>query len=141
MVSLSLDSYFSFHSNIVTGPVKSLGLSFFIDMGSLLSKASFEEQGLALLENRVHGATKSAYLVNVNYVAWAHLRATDFAGMSGPMSKHLIKRQEEYERNIIAALNHITVLDPQTFPLFQALLTGVSSQCVSRVSRIARRNG
>ncbi|KAF3005243.1 hypothetical protein E8E14_004419 [Neopestalotiopsis sp. 37M] len=109
---------------ITNGPVKSLGLSFFIDMGSLLSKASFEEQGLALLENRVHGATKSAYMVNVNYVAWAHLRATDFAGMSGPMSKHLIKRQDEYERNIIAALNHITVLDPQTFPLFQALLTG-----------------
>lgn len=45
------------------------------------------------------------------------------------MNNQLTKRQRRYERNILGSLNHISVLDPPSFSLFQALLTGVRILC------------
>lgn len=102
-----------------------MGLSFFLDMGSLISRTTFEKQGIALLENGVHGPTRLYYLVNVNFVAWMHIGGTNTTEATSPMNNQLTKRQKRYERNVLAGLNHTSVLDPPSFLLFQALLTGV----------------
>lgn len=100
------------------------GLCFILDMGSVISPKTFEKQGLDLIEKKVSGATYLHYTVNVNFLAWIYLGATN----SEPgtlMHAHLLKRQQQYEKNILIALHRIGVLDPPSMSLFQALLSGV----------------
>ena len=91
-----------------------------------MSKSTIEKQAFALIENEVEGPTRLHYIVNINFVAWMHLKATDSSSIGSSMKRHLQIQQQRYERNILNALHRIGVLDPTNLPLFQALLSGVS---------------
>ncbi|KAH9233267.1 hypothetical protein K456DRAFT_1838298, partial [Colletotrichum gloeosporioides 23] len=109
---------------------KEAGFSFILDMGSVISPKTFEKQGLDLIEKKVSGATYLHYTVNVNFLAWIYLGATN----SEPgtlMHAHLLKRQQQYEKNILIALHRIGVLDPPSISLFQALLSGTMYMLLS----------
>ncbi|KAF4488354.1 hypothetical protein CGGC5_v004317 [Colletotrichum fructicola Nara gc5] len=111
-------------------PRKEAGLCFILDMGSVISPKTFEKQGLDLIEKKVSGATYLHYTVNVNFLAWIYLGATN----SEPgtlMHAHLLTRQQQYEKNILIALHRIGVLDPPSMSLFQALLSGTMYMLLS----------
>ena len=95
-------------------------------MGTIISKATLEKQGLALVEGRVEGPTRLHYMVNVNFVAWMYLGATNSSDVNSPMRNHLADKQKKYGRNILAALRRFSILDATSRTMFQALLAGVS---------------
>ncbi|KAF0331844.1 C6 transcription factor [Colletotrichum asianum] len=115
---------------MLNSPRKAAGLCFILDMGSVISPKTSEKQGLDLIEKKVSGATYLHYTVNVNFLAWIYLGATN----SEPgtlMHAHLLKRQQRYEKNILIALHRIGVLDPPSISLFQALLSGTMYMLLS----------
>lgn len=92
----------------------------------MISRPTLESQGLALIEDKVSGPARNHYNVSVNYAAWAILGAKISESGNETMRRQLSSCRPIYERNIISALQQISVADLPTLPLFQALLSGVS---------------
>lgn len=95
-------------------------------MGSVISEETFQHQGIDLIENKVAGAARLHYMVNVNFFVWMLLGGSDPKGVASGMRRHLAKKRLQYENNLQSALYRIGVLDTPSMALFQALLSGVS---------------
>lgn len=95
-------------------------------MGLVISDETLQQQGLDLIENKVMGAARLHYIVNVNFFVWMLLGRSDPKSVGSRMRKHLLKKRSQYENNTRNALHRIGILDTPSIPLFQALLSGVS---------------
>lgn len=97
-----------------------------MDIGSVISEETLERQALELIEKSVNGATRVHYIVTVNFFVWMYLGASNYHTTGSIMAQHILKRRQQYEKNLQAALCRIGVLDQPSLPLLQALLSGVS---------------
>lgn len=95
-------------------------------MGLVISDQTLQQQGLDLIENKVVGASRLQYIVNVNFSVWMLLGGSDPESVGSGMRKHLLKKRLQYENNTRNALHRIGILDTPSVSLFQALLSGVS---------------
>ncbi|KAK7423841.1 hypothetical protein QQZ08_008885 [Neonectria magnoliae] len=123
--------------SILRGPTRSTGLSFFLDMGAIISKATMEKQGLALLDNSIDYATRLHYTVNVNFAAWMYIQASSHGSLNETLKAHLHKEQSRYDRNIHAALRRFGIMDTITQSLFQALLSGLD-KCWNLIATVSK---
>lgn len=98
-----------------------------MDLASIISKTTFEKQGLALLNGTVSGPQRVQFIAIVNFVAWIFLLAHDSSFLSQQLRTSVDKKWKAYEQNMTAALRQISILDLPSFSLLQALLAGVSA--------------
>ncbi|KXH38486.1 hypothetical protein CSIM01_05611 [Colletotrichum simmondsii] len=116
---------------ILSSPRKSVGQSFTMDIGSVISEETLERQALELIEKSVNGATRVHYIVTVNFFVWMYLGASNYHTTGSIMAQHILKRRQQYEKNLQAALCRIGVLDQPSLPLLQALLSGAMFMLLS----------
>jgi hypothetical protein len=80
----------------------------------------------ALIDQKVQGHTRVQYIVCVNFLALTFAVGLEIKGQTLTMQERLKALQDRYRRNAFAALHNISVLNPPSLPLLQALLAGVS---------------
>ncbi|KAK0381139.1 hypothetical protein CLIM01_01496 [Colletotrichum limetticola] len=102
-----------------------------MDIGSVISEETVERQALELIEKSVNGATRVHYIVTVNLFVWMYLGASNYHTTGSIMAQHILKRRQQYEKNLQAALCRIGVLDQPSLPLLQALLSGAMFMLLS----------
>jgi hypothetical protein len=79
----------------------------------------------ALIDQKVHGHTRVQYIVCVNFLALTFAAGLEVEFQAPSVQKRLTALQERYRRNALSALHRISVLNPPSLPLLQALLAGV----------------
>lgn len=79
----------------------------------------------ALIDGQVHGHTRAEYLVCVNFFMLTSVGLEE-SDQSDVTKKRVQILRERYRKNSFLALGGISVLNPPSLCLLQALLAGVS---------------
>jgi hypothetical protein len=114
-------------ANFALESKKNIASSFHMDISAVISRSTFERMGFALIDGTVSGHMKFQYIACVNAVAYLFMIAVCAEGHTPEMQDRLQGLTNQYLVNLTAALHRISVLDPPSLNLLQALLSGVSA--------------
>ncbi|KFA51011.1 hypothetical protein S40293_11165 [Stachybotrys chartarum IBT 40293] len=113
--------------------------SFHSELASLVSKRHFERMAFSLIKNLVQGHTRVEFIVCVNFFALTSAVGLETEGQTVYLQDRLKNLQKRYRRNAMTALNHISVLNPPSISLLQALLSGAMLfQMAGSISKCAQ---
>lgn len=98
---------------------------FYSELTSFISRSTFERMAYALIDGQVDVYTRAEYLVCVNFFMLTSVGLEE-ADQSGLIKKRVQILRERYRKNAFLALKVISVLNPPSLSLLQALLAGVS---------------
>ncbi|KAH8892789.1 hypothetical protein GQ53DRAFT_120380 [Thozetella sp. PMI_491] len=115
--------------------------SFHSDLASIISRSTFERMAFALIDGQVEGHVRVQYIVCVNFLALTFAVGLPAGDQTSFVRGRLRALQERYRRNAFTAVHHISVLDPPSLPLLQALLAGAMLfQMAGDVGKCAQLN-
>ncbi|KAH7121898.1 hypothetical protein B0J13DRAFT_612556, partial [Dactylonectria estremocensis] len=106
---------------------RTVAASFHSELASIISRGTFERMAFALIDHEVHGHVRVQYIVCVNFFALTFVVGLEAEGQTPSMQERHKSLQERYRKNAFTALGHISVLNPASLSLLQALLAGLSA--------------
>jgi hypothetical protein len=79
----------------------------------------------ALVDQQAHGSTRAEYIVCVNFFILTFSSGLEVTEKNARLSRRLESFRQRYRRNAFTALEKISILNPPSLSLLQALLAGV----------------